>query len=514
MDTNGGEEFQQNEIDAEGFLDDDSEDEDFVVTIGEIKSNVPFNVPVKTSGQVGKIELDGTPAFKGQNIYDVDLAELEEKPWRKPGADITDYFNYGFNEETWNIYCERQRKLRQEYGNNQAAINRAILMSVPSSTAMSGRQLVNIIGADQPTSQPKVVVDLSKPPPVFDNQIPIIRTVLTGNTGAVNQTLTDTMGTKPSFNTMSGAIAVSSTSTISVSSVVPPKPSPMMPDFSRPPPSLAELSTNLPPGISTSDAPPGVEEEAPPGTPPPGSEPISTGRLPSDFQRPIPTVGSLPGLDISVPPPGFNPNVPPPGLSGMPISSVTSMPPPGFSQMSQGYAGFGSNFGQTISNLVGGTPYGKRGPSGDSSRKYDDYDRRRRDRDNDESDEDYRRSRKTRRHSRSRSPSRRHRDESDRHREPRSRRPESPHERSAVISSPSRSSRKKEESREKDKKRSHDRDDEGRERDKKRKKHSKDEESHHKEKKRSHREKSRSLTEPSVPGEDEQSSNPNDEQQE
>jgi pre-mRNA 3'-end-processing factor FIP1 len=42
--------------------------------------------------------LDGTPTFKGQNIYDVDLAELEEKPWRKPGADITDYFNYGFNE--------------------------------------------------------------------------------------------------------------------------------------------------------------------------------------------------------------------------------------------------------------------------------------------------------------------------------------------------------------------------------------------------------------------------------
>lgn len=29
-----------------GFLDDDSEDEDFVVTIGEIKSNVPFNVQV------------------------------------------------------------------------------------------------------------------------------------------------------------------------------------------------------------------------------------------------------------------------------------------------------------------------------------------------------------------------------------------------------------------------------------------------------------------------------------
>lgn len=32
--------------------------------------------------------------------------------FRKPGADITDYFNYGFNEETWRAYCERQKRLR------------------------------------------------------------------------------------------------------------------------------------------------------------------------------------------------------------------------------------------------------------------------------------------------------------------------------------------------------------------------------------------------------------------
>ena len=27
------------------------------------------------------------------------------------GADITDYFNYGFTEETWQSYCEKQRRL-------------------------------------------------------------------------------------------------------------------------------------------------------------------------------------------------------------------------------------------------------------------------------------------------------------------------------------------------------------------------------------------------------------------
>jgi predicted aldo/keto reductase-like oxidoreductase len=30
------------------------------------------------------------------------------------GADITDYFNYGFNEETWRMYCERQRRMRND----------------------------------------------------------------------------------------------------------------------------------------------------------------------------------------------------------------------------------------------------------------------------------------------------------------------------------------------------------------------------------------------------------------
>ncbi|CAB1424294.1 unnamed protein product [Pleuronectes platessa] len=35
----------------------------------------------------------------------------EKKPWRKVGSDIKDYFNYGFNEETWKAYCEKQQNL-------------------------------------------------------------------------------------------------------------------------------------------------------------------------------------------------------------------------------------------------------------------------------------------------------------------------------------------------------------------------------------------------------------------
>ena len=30
-----------------------------------------------------------------------------------PGADITDYFNYGFTEDSWNQYCKKQRNMRE-----------------------------------------------------------------------------------------------------------------------------------------------------------------------------------------------------------------------------------------------------------------------------------------------------------------------------------------------------------------------------------------------------------------
>ncbi len=49
-----------------------------------------------------------------RNVFDLDIDTLEEKPWRKPGVDITDYFNYGFNEDTWRQYCGKQVQLRLE----------------------------------------------------------------------------------------------------------------------------------------------------------------------------------------------------------------------------------------------------------------------------------------------------------------------------------------------------------------------------------------------------------------
>ena len=53
------------------------------------------------------------------------------------GADISDYFNYGFSEETWKLYCEKQRKMRGEVNHlNKIAVS-TTTPSAPSSLRYS-----------------------------------------------------------------------------------------------------------------------------------------------------------------------------------------------------------------------------------------------------------------------------------------------------------------------------------------------------------------------------------------
>ncbi|CAD5218422.1 unnamed protein product [Bursaphelenchus okinawaensis] len=262
------------------FGSDDSSDEDMQVTIGEIKKNTPFQ---KQTGPVSKVDMDGEPEHDGKIIYDLDLAAMEEKPWQKPGADITDYFNYGFTEETWNLYCERQRKLRTEYG-NQKDVNRTIMsgislnstqINIPNLNTTSGRHLVNLAGPDRPQKANKMIYDLSKP----SENLPI---------------LTDSEPTSPDAGL--GSIPILSFS----------KPS----DFA---PSVSSSTVSVP-----TDGPPGVDG-------PPGDDTIAS-------------------FDASVPPPSFNPNVPPPNMGA---GGMMNMPPPIFNAPPMHVsAGFGQNSNQ------------------------------------------------------------------------------------------------------------------------------------------------------------------------
>ena len=126
----------------EGIFEEGSEDELEIVLDGDSKrglTNISLSQQQKTQSQSAagvstaqqqrEIATLDPAAFgaalgmlNGQSIYDVDLdseygGPAADKPWRKPGADITDYFNFGFNETTWRMYCIKQRMLREEYGN-------------------------------------------------------------------------------------------------------------------------------------------------------------------------------------------------------------------------------------------------------------------------------------------------------------------------------------------------------------------------------------------------------------
>jgi hypothetical protein len=50
----------------------------------------------------------------GQTIYDVDIDSLEDKPWRRPGSNNADYFNYGFDEAMWRVYVRRQKEFKDQ----------------------------------------------------------------------------------------------------------------------------------------------------------------------------------------------------------------------------------------------------------------------------------------------------------------------------------------------------------------------------------------------------------------
>ncbi|KAK1417173.1 hypothetical protein QVD17_26296 [Tagetes erecta] len=57
--------------------------------------------------------LDFTlPSHK--TIFEVDIDGFEDKPWRLQGIDISDFFNFGMNEETWKEYCKQLELHRLE----------------------------------------------------------------------------------------------------------------------------------------------------------------------------------------------------------------------------------------------------------------------------------------------------------------------------------------------------------------------------------------------------------------
>ncbi|RKF61030.1 Pre-mRNA polyadenylation factor FIP1 [Erysiphe neolycopersici] len=75
-----------------------------------------------------KIDVNAKPIYEpaGKPITQINIDEdlpENEKPWRRPGTDITDYFNYGFDEFSWALYASKQETVRSEYSADKIALN-------------------------------------------------------------------------------------------------------------------------------------------------------------------------------------------------------------------------------------------------------------------------------------------------------------------------------------------------------------------------------------------------------
>ena len=85
-----------------------------------------------------------------------DLKE-HEKAWRIPGTDVSDFFNYGFDEFTWTLYCLKQEKTRDQAREDKALFNAGMMMGV------EGPSLGETGAASMPPNAPQQRLNL---PPV------------------------------------------------------------------------------------------------------------------------------------------------------------------------------------------------------------------------------------------------------------------------------------------------------------------------------------------------------------
>ncbi|KAH8596130.1 Fip1 motif-domain-containing protein [Bisporella sp. PMI_857] len=102
------------------------------------------------AGSTSKIDIDAKPIYEpaGKPITQINIDEDlpdNDKPWRRPGADVSDYFNYGFDEFTWALYASKQETIKAEGQSNKKAFEDMSMMfgmggmpGLPGMPAMPG----------------------------------------------------------------------------------------------------------------------------------------------------------------------------------------------------------------------------------------------------------------------------------------------------------------------------------------------------------------------------------------
>ncbi|KJE98061.1 hypothetical protein CAOG_08094 [Capsaspora owczarzaki ATCC 30864] len=217
-----------------------------------------------------RLDINAVGQYNDKSIFEFDLDGAEDKPWRKPGADISDYFNYGFNEETWQIYCEKQKSMRASVGSS--GIGRTVPPLIP--------QLAG--GSDIKPLRPAGYTD--------SNRISIGRA-----TRRADESALQVLGGDPSGSSIQSLVNLDASSV----------------------PALLPLARNMPP-------------VAPPLAPPAAAAPAPLQPLRPAYPVPAPGMVHPAMMQGKMPPPLMMPMMPgmmPPGM--MPPGMVPGMMPPG-----------------------------------------------------------------------------------------------------------------------------------------------------------------------------------------
>ncbi|KAL3315672.1 hypothetical protein Ciccas_005693 [Cichlidogyrus casuarinus] len=175
-------------------FDKDSEDDDPDADARLIFFNFEASAqkPVKSGVDIDDPgDIDGKPTTE----FSLSVLPEEDKAWKKPGADITDYFNYGFTEETWLRYCEKQRIVRQEFASStiKSLSGSSSLVVLGNMSGMlrnrsyKSRDTVTTSGSSLPLKTSAVPTfssaNMSIPPPSLPFAAPSASISLTGGAG-------------------------------------------------------------------------------------------------------------------------------------------------------------------------------------------------------------------------------------------------------------------------------------------------------------------------------------------
>ncbi|XP_049742873.1 pre-mRNA 3'-end-processing factor FIP1 isoform X14 [Elephas maximus indicus] len=346
------------ETEDDSDSDSDDDEDDVHVTIGDIKTGgpqygsygtAPVNLNIKTGGRVygttgtkvKGVDLDAPGSINGVPLLEVDLDSFEDKPWRKPGADLSDYFNYGFNEDTWKAYCEKQKRIRMGLEvipvtstTNKITAEDCTMEVTPGAEIQDGRfnlfkvQQGRTGNSEKETVLPSTKAEFTSPPSLFKTGLPPSRnsTSSQSQTSTASRKANSSVGKwqdrygraeSPDLRRLSGAIDVIG-QTITISRV----------EGRR----RANENSNIQVLSERSATEVDNNFSKPPPFFPPGAPP--THLPPPPFLPPPPTVSTAPPL---IPPPGIPITVPPPGFPPPPGAPPPSLIPTIESGHSSGY---------------------------------------------------------------------------------------------------------------------------------------------------------------------------------